>query len=105
MKYYFATEAQSCGAGGGGGDIWFYTAFANQIGYAVAQHAEFSKSLSMLTEAEAKNLASYTAAGNVYGISTGNSYCFDLSGSFYCLEPVTIPTSGNELAKFRVKQF
>ncbi|OGR78031.1 MAG: hypothetical protein A2X32_07850 [Elusimicrobia bacterium GWC2_64_44] len=105
MKYTFASEAQACDTGGGGADIWFYD-WANNIGYGGAtQHKSFSRSLASLTAAEVRDLAGYTAAGNVTGISTGLAYCFELSGSFYCLEPVTIPTSGNPLAAFKVKQF
>lgn len=105
MKYTFATEAQACDTGGGGADIWFYDWAAN-IGYGgVTQHKSMGKSLATLTSAEVKNLSGYSAAGNVTGISTGLAYCFELSGSYYCVEPVTIPAPGNDLAKFKVKQF
>jgi len=105
MKYTFATEAQACDTSGGGADIWFYD-WASDIGYGgVTQHKSFSKPLASLTSGEVKDLSGYTAAGSVTGISTGNAYCFELSGSFYCVEPVTIPVPGNDIAKFKVKQF
>jgi len=103
MKYTFATEAQACDTSGGAADIWFYD-WASSIGYSVAQHRAFTKSLASVTAAEARDLASYTAGGSV-AVSVGYAYCFDLSGSFYCVEPVTIPTPGNDLARFKVKQF
>ena len=103
MKYTFATEAQACDTSGGAADIWFYD-WASSIGYSVAQHRAFTKPLSSVTTAEARDLASYTAGGTV-AVSVGNAYCFDLSGSFYCVEPVNIPTPGDDLARFKVKQF
>jgi hypothetical protein len=103
MKYTFATEAQACDTSGGAADIWFYD-WASSIGYSVAQHRAFTKPLASVTTAEARDLASYTAAGSV-SVSVGNAYCFDLSGSFYCVEPVNIPTPGDDLARFKVKQF
>ena len=103
MKYTFATEAQACDTGGGGANIWFYD-WANDIGTSGANHKSFSKSLATLTSGEVKVPASYVS-GNVTGITVGNSYCFDLSPDFYCVEPVTIPTPGNDIAKFKVKQF
>jgi len=102
-KYTFATGAQACDTGGGGADIWFYD-WASNIGYSVAQHRTFTKALASVTAAEARDLAAYTAAGTV-AVSVGYAYCFDLSGSFYCVEPMTIPVPGNDLARFKVKQF
>jgi hypothetical protein len=105
MKYTFATEAQACDTVGGSADIWFYD-WANNIGYGgVTQHKSMGKPLSALTSPEVKNVSGYAAAGSVTGISAGLAYCFELSGSFYCVEPVTIPAPGSDLAKFKVKQF
>ncbi len=104
MQYVFTAESQTCSTSGGG-DIWFYES-ANDIGYGgVTRHKNMGKSLATLTSAEVKSLSGYAALGSVTGISTGLAYCFELSGSFYCVEPVTIPAAGNEVAKFKTKQF
>ncbi len=105
MPYTFSSENYFCASSGGGGDIWFYS-IASNIGYsAPVQAKEFSKSLTSLTSAEVKNLSGYSAPGGSIPASTVNSYCFYLGADYYCVQPETIPSTGNEIAKFKVKQF
>jgi hypothetical protein len=104
MKYSFGTEAQSCDTAGGGSDIWFYT-WASSIGYSAPTESKiFAKTISSLTSAEVTDTAGYANTGSV-AATAGYTDCFYLNAKFYCVEPITIPTAGNEVAKFKVKQF
>ena len=101
--YNFPGETSSCGAGGGA-NIWFYLSGPDIIGMSVNGKA-FNKSLSALTAAEVRDVSGY-AGGSLPDSGYGYSYCFDVSGEFYCLEMVSSrPTTGNETVTFRKKQF
>ncbi|MFA6433556.1 MAG: hypothetical protein WCW52_02560 [Elusimicrobiales bacterium] len=103
--YKFATGEKSCGLGSGP-DIWFY-AGGTSIGYYnhPTQVKEFLKPLSSLTAPEVKNLTGYSSGGSIPA-STGNSYCFDISSDFYCVEPLSMPAAGGtQEAAFLVKKF
>ena len=100
-SYRFSTGEKSCGPGL---DVWFYD-WTSGIGYSSpTQSKGFNKSLYSLTSAEVKDLAGYAAAGSI-AVVTGNAYCFHLNAEFYCVEPVSMPSAGDETVTFKVKKF
>lgn len=106
-KYVFSTDDRICDTGGGTANIWFYD-WAADLGYSSGGGtgvSSFSKSILSLTSAEVKG-ASYSSATNpISPATTSNSYCFNYTQDYYCVQPVSFPSVGNEVAVFKVKKF
>lgn len=104
MKYTFSTGEKVCDAAGGNNDIWFYSTASN-IGYSSPTQSKiFAKPVSALTASEVRSTSGYADTGSV-AATAGYTDCFYLNSEFYCVEPVTLPSAGNETVTFRVKQF
>ena len=107
--YKFSDGSKNCG--GGAGDIWFYdpTMFGSPgIGSGAGvsgEHTFTGAMISGLTSAMVRG-AAYAPAPSITGVGSGSSYCYKTSSSdYYCVEPLSLPTSSDESVSFRVKQF
>jgi len=109
IKYSFNIGFVACDTSGGGSDIWFYNFTSpDKIGYSSAMHKEVNKSLSSVTEQEAKDLSGYVSLGNVDPAVIGKTYLFYINNEFWGIEPISLPfaTYGGTLkVSFKVKKF